>query len=822
MEQFYKCDFHVHSYNDKGISNTGNNIKELSNNINISNIDCFAITDHNIFPADFFNELSKQIIEDKVLFPGIELNMTISEQEINDHNLTVNEDNYFHAIILFSPKDDFKKIQKIFYEKFKNADDILTDNYDWKKYSKENGNKVITTEELSEELKDFEYIFIPHEGKGSRNISDYLKNMSLENQEYKSRLFYYNSVGLDGSPNKNKNLQIKLSKKILKDIPAFCFSDRKTFGSEWTWIQFDKTFDGLLTAITDPNERIIPFTRISNNPQENYSNHISKITFEQKGDKTEVLLHPGYNAVIGTRGSGKSTLAQILKGENSSLQQRGIKNINYYNRENLKIIKTNQIAYFEQGKFSQFFSDSTIKSPNQIKYLKDKEDVLVKRLGEENKKTLEQIELEEKKIKEIYEKYSSEEDSISRTRKLNNSFKWSKKQKSILNNINLNINSEKHENNKEKMDSISIGLSGIEEIVKELNVDYEEELSEYGDREYIKNEIESLKDSFIKMKDIVTNITKYFSDISIKSEIRNEMIQSFEESVKSILRNHTTEEQAAKEYKDSKVNHYVDTIKFRISIEKKINDLQETISYNKAKEVTEEFEVKKTKYKIKIGRTIPETLEAILELYGYRTGSQDIIKDLSNDLTFLNHNEFISKFNNNRFRKDQLLDKKQLLDYIFQIIKKEMRIENLSINLEKNGKEFSALSPGQRVDALLDVVFEKDIIENNYDLIIFDQPEDNLDVETVKTKLIEKVRTMKLTKQIVIVSHSAPLVVNGDANNIIVCECENGKFIYKNGGFCEEIMRKEVVKILDGGEKYMKERFSKYAFQYSGGEINGN
>ena len=822
MEQFYKCDFHVHSYNDKEISNTGNDIEELSNNINISNIDCFAITDHNIFPADFFNKLSGQISKDKVFFPGIELNMTISEQEIEDHNLTVNEDNYFHAIILFSPKDDFEKIQKIFYEKFKNTDDILTDNYDWKKYSKENGNKVITTEELSEELKDFEYIFIPHEGKGSRNISGYLKNESLENQKYKSRLFYYNSVGLDGSSSKNKGLQKNLSQKILKDIPVFCFSDRKTFGSKWTWIQFDKTFNGLLTAITDPNERIISCTKISDNPQENYSSHISKITFEQKGDKTEVLLHPGYNAVIGTRGSGKSTLAQILKGESDLLRQRGIKDINHYYRENLKIIETNQIAYFEQGKFSQFFSDSTEKSPNQIKYLKDKEEDLVKKLEEKNNKTLALIELKEKEIKEIYEKYSSKGDSISRTRKLDNSFKWSEKQKSILNNIDLNINSEKHESNKEKMDSISTRLLEIEEIVKELNVDYEEELSEYGDREYIENETESLKDSFIKMKDIVTNITKYFSDISIKSEIRNKMIQSFEESVKLILRNHTAEEQAAKEYKDSKVNHYVDTIKFRISIEKEINDLQETISYNKAKEVTEEFEVKETKYKIKIGTTIPETLEAILELYGYRSESQDIIKDLSNDLTFLEHAEFISKFNNIKFRKDKLLDKKHLLDYIFQKIKKEMKIENLSINLEKNGKEFSELSPGQRVDALLDVVFEKDIIENNYDLIIFDQPEDNLDVETVKTKLIEKVRTMKLTKQIVIVSHSAPLVVNGDANNIIVCKCENEKFIYQNGGFCEEEMRKEVVKILDGGEKYMKERFSKYAFQYSGGEVNGN
>ena len=123
---------------------------------------------------------------------------------------------------------------------------------------------------------------------------------------------------------------------------------------------------------------------------------------------------------------------------------------------------------------------------------------------------------------------------------------------------------------------------------------------------------------------------------------------------------------------------------------------------------------------------------------------------------------------------------------------------------------------------MLDVIFEKDIKENSYKLIIFDQPEDNLDVSTLKNKLISRIRDMKLKQQIIVVSHSAPLVVNGDANNIIICECEKEKFIYQNGGFCEEKMRKEVVKILDGGEKYMKERFSKYAFQYSGGEVNGN
>ena len=117
---------------------------------------------------------------------------------------------------------------------------------------------------------------------------------------------------------------------------------------------------------------------------------------------------------------------------------------------------------------------------------------------------------------------------------------------------------------------------------------------------------------------------------------------------------------------------------------------------------------------------------------------------------------------------------------------------------------------------MLDVIFEKDIKENSYKLIIFDQPEDNLDVSTLKNKLISRIRDMKLKQQIIVVSHSAPLVVNGDANNIIISQFNNEKkiFEYRNGGMCYENTREAVVDILDGGEQYMKERFSKYAFKY--------
>ena len=162
--------------------------------------------------------------------------------------------------------------------------------------------------------------------------------------------------------------------------------------------------------------------------------------------------------------------------------------------------------------------------------------------------------------------------------------------------------------------------------------------------------------------------------------------------------------------------------------------------------------------------------------------------------------------------------KKEIIKRITEEIKKSVSMteEDFKIRLIKNNKNFSELSPGERVDALLDVIFEKDIKENSYKLIIFDQPEDNLDVSTLKNKLISRIRDMKLKQQIIVVSHSAPLVVNGDANNIIISQFNNEKniFEYRNGGMCYENTREAVVDILDGGEQYMKERFSKYAFKY--------
>ena len=64
-------------------------------------------------------------------------------------------------------------------------------------YSLLTEGKAVYLEEMQEKLSHISHFLVPHEYKGSRNLSDYLPpfdasgNFVHENDEYKDRLFYY-------------------------------------------------------------------------------------------------------------------------------------------------------------------------------------------------------------------------------------------------------------------------------------------------------------------------------------------------------------------------------------------------------------------------------------------------------------------------------------------------------------------------------------------------------------------------------------------------------------------------------------------------------
>ncbi|GHV83543.1 hypothetical protein AGMMS50212_08830 [Spirochaetia bacterium] len=115
--------------------------------------------------------------------------------------------------------------------------------------------------------------------------------------------------------------------------------------------------------------------------------------------------------------------------------------------------------------------------------------------------------------------------------------------------------------------------------------------------------------------------------------------------------------------------------------------------------------------------------------------------------------------------------------------------------------------------------------------ILIDQPEDNLDNRTVYIELNEYIKQCKQRRQIIMVSHNANLVVNTDAENVIVAnqagedgkENKGFKFEYVNGALentftnsCEKGIlyqkgiREHVCEILEGGTDAFKKREEKY------------
>jgi energy-coupling factor transporter ATP-binding protein EcfA2 len=135
---------------------------------------------------------------------------------------------------------------------------------------------------------------------------------------------------------------------------------------------------------------------------------------------------------------------------------------------------------------------------------------------------------------------------------------------------------------------------------------------------------------------------------------------------------------------------------------------------------------------------------------------------------------------------------------------------SVTYGLQYDGVDIKQLSPGTRGIVLLLLYLSIDK-EDDRPLII-DQPEENLDPKSVNDELVPRFRDAKIRRQIIIITHNANLVVNTDADQVIIAsggDHRNGELPlinYESGGLENPQVRDEVCKILEGGEKAFKER----------------
>ncbi len=120
------------------------------------------------------------------------------------------------------------------------------------------------------------------------------------------------------------------------------------------------------------------------------------------------------------------------------------------------------------------------------------------------------------------------------------------------------------------------------------------------------------------------------------------------------------------------------------------------------------------------------------------------------------------------------------------------------------------LSPGQRGSLLL--IFYL-LVDKGNTPIILDQPEENLDNETIVSLLVPVLNEAKQKRQIIMVTHNPNLAVVCDAEQIIHCEIDRKnaqKISYTTGAIECRMINRKVVDVLEGTMPAFDNRRMKY------------
>lgn len=153
-----------------------------------------------------------------------------------------------------------------------------------------------------------------------------------------------------------------------------------------------------------------------------------------------------------------------------------------------------------------------------------------------------------------------------------------------------------------------------------------------------------------------------------------------------------------------------------------------------------------------------------------------------------------------------------LLNFLFN---PEHIQQYLSVRAEFEYKEKTVekLSAGQRGTFYVCLKLATDAFGSPF---VFDQPEDDLDNDFIMHNLVPLFRKIKQYRQVIIVTHNANLVVNCDAEQVIIATNDEEVISYRAGALeygdhdAPNNMRRAICDVLEGGRHAFEVRDQKY------------
>lgn len=659
-------------------------------------------------------------------------------------------------------------------------------------------------------------------------------------------------------------------------------------GQKFTWIKADPTFEGLKQIIYEFNERVrVQETNPQNDYIKPYFSKI-KLKKGKLFDNEEVMfsddeiiLNPNFVAIIGGRGTGKSLLLDAIAKTFSQVDDKA-RAADMTTSSDFIISYTKEDgSVMDYSRDGTEFLDYLHVSQGSVRNIVNEAEILdseIKRMLEIQKSFKEsesdypyRLNIDERfKLKKWFEVQNEKGDYIN-SREYNLAIK-AKNQK-LIDTITTPKNKEFIENyckNKSEID-----LYGKRKIfLTDLKAKIADELTTLNsDIE----EINKVSDSKLAIpifnfgaqeKAIEKLIKDYSSKISTLQESNKEIEQNLKE--KGITGDLTTLLEKISDYQDE-----IDEATKRIeTYDKNIERLEVLVVERTgfADKICDDISTQKQKIKegweaLKKGKEgwSDEQSEIITELLQHisidgrisfnvemfykearkfinevrfkETKSKSIldrIKDLLNVTDYdsfvkLIKNEKIIKNDGNSISLEELLDTECFVkqgdrDFLELLFYNNHRARYLKVvtDIKYLGKAVNKLSVGQRGTLYLCL---KLATEAFFTPFVFDQPEDDLDNPFIMEQLVPIFKKIKKYRQVIIVTHNANLVVNTDAEQVIVADNEEEILFYTSGALenvesvsgkstflNDKWIKKLICDVLEGGRPAFEQREKKYGF----------
>lgn len=134
------------------------------------------------------------------------------------------------------------------------------------------------------------------------------------------------------------------------------------------------------------------------------------------------------------------------------------------------------------------------------------------------------------------------------------------------------------------------------------------------------------------------------------------------------------------------------------------------------------------------------------------------------------------------------------------------QVEN-KITINYNGKPLEKHSLGQRASALILFL----LAQKDNDVLIIDQPEDDLDNQTIYDEVIKEIKKIKGNMQFIFATHNANIPVLGDSEKVVACQYDERKIEVHSGTIDNHQTQRYIVDIMEGGDEAFNRRKNIYS-----------